>query len=813
VRGSTGEAPLLAAPRPVPGPTRARPSPPRRPPVACPPQHAHARRARVRIPLVLAVAGVLAAPTAPSPAGAQGPGAGVASERLAASHATWPDAPAPAQPTAVRAVPYGGQTFVTWAERAELAGERYRVYRHDAPIDAGNLDQARFLYEVAEDSSAFWADRWVCAPGCADPAQAWGPRFAERLPVPTGAGDVGSAVAEGTGILVWTLQPRDLALGAGSYHYAVTTVADGVENRADFGPENRSGAVAEAPAEPRPLEILDLFGGDGVRRHVYVQFLDLTRFNPTLNAPNAVQNDFGQDLSEPRIAGAVQYAFTYVVLEPLLPKPGSKLPVILKLHAYTGDTLLGPDVFLDASTSTLGFSHYTGDAIEIRPVDAGSTWWFGHAGPGVDFRAFTDRCEATEAIAASGAPVVNYTEERVLRMVHDLLNDPAVWQDRADPERVYVVGHSMGGGGAVALAQRYPNVFAGAYASAPVVDYARLVDPDEVCGDPVAGWPTDPNCMLGFQLDLLFDIAAKWGPPGDGVLDPVAHVYPGTCSFANPAGLVLPIEPRGPADWADHLAAFDGTHVWDWHDHTANLELLRGLEMAPLGVRHSSADRFVNWPLQGQPFYAAINAADRAWGGLVDDSLEHLFTWWYLGLPPALAPDVQGVPFAGLAAVKSETVPGMRLREATRGWILPPPSSGFYAYGTDFPGSAMGGGVEWSSSWDPWDGAPVDEPGLWRMSLRTLDGVPRTIDLTPRRLQAFAVEPGRAYRWTSALVDGTPVACGCVVADGDGLVTIEELVVDGAGRRVTLEPGPDPACLDCLLEPAVAPVPLGDRTE
>ncbi|MCU0294290.1 MAG: hypothetical protein MUF10_20275, partial [Thermoanaerobaculaceae bacterium] len=49
------------------------------------------------------------------------------------------------QPTALQAVHRSGQTFLTWSERVDMTGERYRVYRHSSPITATNLGSARRL--------------------------------------------------------------------------------------------------------------------------------------------------------------------------------------------------------------------------------------------------------------------------------------------------------------------------------------------------------------------------------------------------------------------------------------------------------------------------------------------------------------------------------------------------------------------------------------------------------------------------------------------------------------------------------------------
>ena len=111
---------------------------------------------------------------------------------------------------------------------------------------------------------------------------------------------------------------------------------------------------------------------------------------------------------------------------------------------------------------------------------------------------------------------------------------------------------------------------------------------------------------------------------------------------------------------------------------------------------------------------------------------------------------------------------------------------------------------------DPADGAPsgqlnaflfwhtadiVDTPRTWAMTMGVVQGAPATactVSLTPRRLQQLVVAPGAAFRWTNtALASGAVVQSGTVVADADGLLTIDGLALSlitrtGGGNRVAL---------------------------
>jgi hypothetical protein len=96
-----------------------------------------------------------------------------------------------------------------------------------------------------------------------------------------------------------------------------------------------------------------------------------------------------------------------------------------------------------------------------------------------------------------------------------------------------------------------------------------------------------------------------------------------------------------------------------------------------------------------------------------------------------------------------------------------------------------------------WDTAIVDEPGHWQTTLRLRDlstlwgPVPApdsaTVDVTPRRLQAFVVVPDSACTWqVTRLQDGAIVQSGSVVPDGQGLITVAGVKVYHAGSRLDL---------------------------
>lgn len=606
---------------------------------------------------------------------------------------------AQSQPLGVQAIHRSGQTFVTWQERGDVAGERYRVYRHAAPITAASRPAAALLAEVWEDSGRFFADRYN-----ADSSGTWQARYCERFVI----ADLAAPLPAGVGLLVWT------PASAGGSYYAVTTVSPaGTENVTDFTAANTVGPVAEQAAEPMPVEV-DVASNTG--GHVFVQYMDLARWNPTFHAPHAGNQFYGLDPADPAVAHALQYGYTYSVGEPAAGACGGSVPavvpLVVNLHGWGGNGY-GP---------ALGPSPYY-CAFELRPVDISETWWFG-------FARTHDYRSGQEPMV--GDVIANFTEQRVLRMVYDLLRHPAVGP-RIDRERIYLYGHSMGASGTLALALRYPNIFAAAYASEPMTDYRTSGD--------------------GGGVDWRGDVAWKWGTPAQN----------------------LPIVVAGPGDWTNHLAAHNGTGVWDWQNHRANLVDRAGDEMVPFGVAHGRADEVIEWQTQGRPVYAALDSSRRAWGGTVTGSGH---SWQgYAGLPPNLGPNGSLVPFAGFGVRLHETVPG--LSDASGNPPLPPADAG--------PELGYNQTIAWSASWDPWDGEPLDGEREWRMSLRTIDGSTQTVGVTPRRTQHFRTNAAAAVDWESRRVgDGAILAAGSTVADATGLVTIPAIEVAPGGTRLRL---------------------------
>ncbi len=181
------------------------------------------------------------------------------------------------QPANLTAFHRSGQTFLTWNEVAGFSGEQYRVYRHDALIDASSLAEATPLATV-------------------DPNSSWHAREGARFIIE----ELGYPLPSSRGLFVYT--PKE----AGTFYYAVTVITNGVENQTEFSSGNSlTTGLAEQPEEPEPV----LIRVEGNSR-VYTQFMDYENWNPTFNG----------------------YAYNYAVNLADDVSPATPAPLFLYLH-------------------------------------------------------------------------------------------------------------------------------------------------------------------------------------------------------------------------------------------------------------------------------------------------------------------------------------------------------------------------------------------------------------------------------------------------------------------------------------------------
>lgn len=163
-------------------------------------------------------------------------------------------------------------------------------------------------------------------------------------------------------------------------------------------------------------------------------------------------------------------------------KPGDKAPLIVALRGFTGNTLTivrGTAVDLAEEqgyilVGALGYNNRAGFGVPPRAPRPAATTGAAPATPAqqpplVGGTAETDPARVT---AYSEQDVMN-----VLAMVRKEFN--------IDDDRIYLMGHSQGGGGARHIAEKYPDIWAGVALLAPAIFDVELTAQSNLSRIPV----------------------------------------------------------------------------------------------------------------------------------------------------------------------------------------------------------------------------------------------------------------------------------------------------------------------------------------
>ena len=598
-----------------------------------------------------------------------------------------------------------GQTFIVWDEKQDFTEEWYGIYRYSEPITKENLDRAKLLYRVPEDSAYFYANRYK-----EDLSNQWKYRYLEKMTV----GDDIPLVSNETGFFVWTIGADDVNKNSSkNFFYGVTIILQNKEEVLEAG--YSAGPINERINDPLPVEIPINVGSGG---HLFVQYMNLSNWNETFHAPNQFNQYYGLDGSDSGVKNSIQYAYDYIIYEPNCNNPIEKAPIAIHLHA------LNDGNYPPRKGGNLSCTY------QIYLTDWPETWYFGFA-ESFDYR--------KDELPIKNDIIVNYTEQRILRMVYDLIRNPI--GPEVDINRIYVYGHSMGGSGALALSLHYPNLFAAAHASEPMTNY---VEAGEAHG-----------------LDWRPQISILWGTPEEN----------------------LPVKLASPSNWADHLQNYNDMGVWDWQNHRNNLYFFQSNAVVPIGIAHGMEDIVIEWKTQGKPIYRVFNETHWAWGGVVTNDTHT--SLGFQGIPPGIALSNQEQPFSNYNVIKNEMVPGFS--NANNNSDIPPKYPGQYNQT-----------LTWSSSWNNWNGIPIDTPNYLEISVCSISSNPsenlcgtgssQTVDITPHRVQNFIMEPGKEYFWENRTIKNNLMYFGLVKADSYGLITVNDFVVFPEGNRLVIKP-------------------------
>lgn len=588
-----------------------------------------------------------------------------------------------------------GQVFLSWDEDAGAA--EYRVYRiPDASPSAAHLVAANLavtvpkgfaanpiLAELSLTTGEFGASGWASlTPPCII-----GRNVIDGLnPDATG---LATPVAENRNLVVLTTH------AAGTYHYAVTSVAGGVEAKSLAAGANLSGPVAETVEIPEPVLI---WQGTAKLARMYLQYVDIEKWNSRAYA-------------QPYWVG--------IKSKPITAKSGS-----LELKLEGGDQHMrgAEDSVLEYDATARGVD------IKVMPTEEWELW-FGHS-------ATFDYLNSGRVPATSG-PIVNYTQARTMDFLQWMIQKSPYYSALIDTNKIVVRGSSNGGCGCLQFAFNFPDVFAFAHCLVPPTNILEL------------------NYGSGSYTKFFGEAASN-----------------------------LPVSFRG---WRSGTvkAAFEGTPAPKWFNLEQMLLAKPGYQTPWIHVVHGGKDTDVRWPIQGRGYHTQMNASRRGFSGGVDGDGGHS----NLGISATAQM---------LALRKNHSFPAFSNTRLNAALPLPETTEARnYTLNTHFifstPHFQVGGFRN-----------IVDELNRWEIVVAS-NTAEDVADVTPRRLQAFDVTPGKVYRISNVAVanSATVYQTDSAVADADGLVTF---------KGITIRVGNQTTGGSRLIVTPVIPATVGSKT-
>jgi hypothetical protein len=361
----------------------------------------------------------------------------------------------------------------------------------------------------------------------------------------------------------------------------------------------------------------------------------------------------------------------------------------------------------------------TSDEFRIGPYDPENTYWWGYDA-------------ALPDAEPNGKDVPDYTQRRALHLLGWVLDN----YPEADPGRVYVLGSSMGGAGAMTLGLLYARHFAYLHS---------------VLGQAI---PRNHRPSRLAQLEGL------WGP-SDGPVWDVPDVTRVLAESSEARDQYMFVR-HGKDDPTIHFGA---ALLPSPLTEDSLYDALQGLRVGHLAIwdegGHGPAD-----PLLGSGWW------DKSFSPVHD---ELTFLRNDLAFPAFSLSSADGDPGDGTGNGKQQ----WSVNSGFAGEIPVPGDTGWTG--------AIAGTMNRFLRWDATQ--IVDTLDRFAMPLRVLDGegsdppapgypsrgdrfdgeLPVVVDVTPRRLQRFRVRPGERLRWRFGAVEGE------VVADEQGEVTVPGL--------------------------------------
>ncbi len=300
-----------------------------------------------------------------------------------------------------------GQTFLTWQEDSGLTGEKYRIYRHTAPITSSNLDSAQLVAEVEEDSGRFREMYDMDGNLLSSDSANIIARFVIE--------DMGPQLVSGTGLFVYTVKET-----ASRQSYYAVTVVDGANENRSITALNSTGPITEVKQQIGAVKYCDTVS-EGQTRDWYIMWMDY-------------------DLYKDSYMG---YAFA----------------VSLTRNSFTNSGSM-PSIHLDGiGTMNVYTAYYSNYGQGDLYRNGAPTWYFGY-----------HKSTAFDGTGRTGMTmedtVANYIQYRVMQAVLWARSKYNITQ-----KKFKVIGNSMGASGAYGFALAYPSFVTSVYCCEGLTDY------------------------------------------------------------------------------------------------------------------------------------------------------------------------------------------------------------------------------------------------------------------------------------------------------------------------------------------------------
>ncbi len=668
-----------------------------------------------------------------------------------------------------------GQTFITWQEDSTIIGERYFVFRSDKPITAetfSSADSVAILYEgscrIREgiENLHFEKSPSILA-------------FHNYILHDVDQG--GKPLADGTGLLVWTVKEP------GTRYYAVVAECDGrFTSVLATGKNSLAKPIDEHVEVPGSIKVLILPPAGAY----YCHFMDYSLWNPrkTDDAPEG----YG--------------SFFHVCT----PDPAD--------NNFKKDTPVPVTVFLHGRGAVADRLAYNKDsAIVITPKCHMNNYYYGYAD--------SLNWQGSDAFKWNRYPTSGTVRDYFWRSIEHAL----LWLKKkpknfgpflADMNRVYGTGFSMGATGCNLVFIRHGDYFAGVMADKGPSNILNTSNARYPIGWQVATWcfwgKPETHLKTAEGQDIYeYMSTPKWLLDHPEVETPYMEIIYGRCDSEIPFG--------GVVEYIDALERSRRPFSLAWsdagHGPTGSACSKNRASNQP---KNESLPAFAkascNTPLETNPFSGPEFILIKGKCEVTDDRSirteeplpEGDFRGKYITFNPYTYR--AGGPFFRIASHEknSITVAEGDLRKAFffKGnkapldfFVTPGPLDG-----------TINSKLEWSSSSHDFDNKNiqtdiVDEENHYGLSVRLstysdypgmeyMPGNPDAIclvDITPRRLQKFKPGPKKKIKWSNIDFSDpeTPVeiAHGVVESDESGLVTVPQFQVGkkGLGNRLDLK--------------------------